>query len=124
MSYGVVVGYQTWIHTEVIHRLPRWVEFIFNTASHHRVHHGSDAQYLDKNYGGILIIWDRMFGTYQAEEEPVVYGLTEQIGTTNPVKVNFHEYVQIARDLRKADNLASVFGYLFKGPGWKPDKKE
>ncbi len=87
------------------------------------MHHGSNGKYLDKNYGGILIVWDRLFGTYQAEEEPVVYGLTTQIGTINPVKVNFHEYIQIAKDLRKARNLQHVFGYLFKGPGWKPDEK-
>ena len=122
IALSIVVAYQTWIHTEKVGKLG-WLDKVLNTPSVHRVHHGSNGKYLDKNYGGILIIWDRMFGTYQAEEEPVVYGLTTQIGTTNPVKVNFHEYVQIAKDLRKADSLGSAVGYLLKRPGWKPKSR-
>ena len=85
--------YQFWIHTERIHRLPRWVEGVLNTPSHHRVHHGSNHQYLDKNYAGILIIWDRIFGTWEPEGERVRYGLTKNLTTYNPVHVAFHEYV-------------------------------
>ena len=86
--------YQFWIHTERVVRLPRWVEAIFNTPSHHRVHHGSNEQYLDKNYGGILIVWDRLFGTFEPEGERVRYGLTTNIETFNPVRVAFHEYAR------------------------------
>lgn len=81
--------YQFWIHTEAIKKLPNPIEFIFNTPSHHRVHHSSDLKYLDKNHAGILIIWDRMFGTFQPEEEKPVYGLTKNVNTFNPVKIAF-----------------------------------
>jgi sterol desaturase/sphingolipid hydroxylase (fatty acid hydroxylase superfamily) len=113
--------YQFWIHTEKIRVLPRPIELIFNTPSHHRVHHGANAQYLDRNYGGILIVWDRMFGTFEPEGERVKYGLTTNIGTFNPVKVAFHEYEAIGRDVAQARNWRERLGYLFKGPGWAPD---
>lgn len=112
--------YQFWIHTERIGRLPRWFEFIFNTPSHHRVHHGADEQYLDKNYGGILIIWDRLFGTYTGESERVHYGLTTNIDTYNPVRVAFHEYHALVTDLRRARSLRARIGLLWHGPGWRP----
>jgi len=113
--------YQFWIHTEVIKKLPWPIEFIFNTPSHHRVHHSSDIKYLDKNHAGILIIWDRMFGTFQEEEEHPVYGLTKNIDTYNPVHIATHEWVDIVKDLRKARNWRHVFGYLFGPPGWSHD---
>ena len=113
--------YQFGLHTERIGKLPRPIEFIFNTPSHHRVHHGSNEQYLDKNYGGILIIWDRMFGTFQGEDEKVVYGLTKNIRTFNPLKVVSHEYAAIVRDVRGARSRREKLGYLFGGPGWTPD---
>lgn len=112
--------YQFGLHTETIGRLPRPVEFVFNTPSHHRVHHGSQQQYLDKNYGGILIVWDRIFGTFEPEGERVRYGLTKNIDTFNPIRVAFHEYVDIWRDVRRADTWRDRIGYAFRGPGWRP----
>ena len=82
LAFSWSLLYQFLLHTEAIDRLPRPIEFIFNTPSHHRVHHGSQEQYLDKNYGGILIIWDRMFGSFEPEEERVRYGLTKNIKNT------------------------------------------
>ncbi|NMH88249.1 sterol desaturase family protein [Flavivirga algicola] len=115
----LVAQFQTWIHTERIGKLG-WLDGIFNTPSIHRVHHGSNNKYLDKNYGGFLIIWDRLFGTYQKEEEPVVYGLTKNINTNNPIKINFIEYKHILEDVKRCktlkDKLRIVFGSLI----WKP----
>lgn len=118
---AVSLIYQFWIHTEAIHKLPRAVEFVFNTPSHHRVHHASDPKYLDRNHAGILIIWDRMFGTFQEEEEHPTYGLTRNIDTYNPVRIAFHEWLDIGRDLRRAPGLKAKLGYLFGPPGWSHD---
>jgi sterol desaturase/sphingolipid hydroxylase (fatty acid hydroxylase superfamily) len=112
--------YQFWIHTERIRRLPRWVEAVFNTPSHHRVHHGSNRVYLDRNYGGILIVWDRLFGTFTPERERVRYGLTRNIESFNPIDVAFHEYRAMWSDLRRARSWRDRAGILFHGPGWKP----
>jgi sterol desaturase/sphingolipid hydroxylase (fatty acid hydroxylase superfamily) len=112
--------YQFWIHTERIGRLPRWYEAVFNTPSHHRVHHGSQQQYLDRNYAGELILWDRLFGTFEPERERVRYGLTKNIETFNPVRVNFHEYLAIWHDLSQAPRWRDRLGILFRGPGWRP----
>jgi sterol desaturase/sphingolipid hydroxylase (fatty acid hydroxylase superfamily) len=111
---------QFWIHTERIQKLPRWYEFVFNTPSHHRVHHGSQPQYLDKNYAGILILWDRIFGSFEPEVERVRYGLTTNIETFNPVTVALGEYGAIARDVRRARGLRGRAGYLLGPPGWTP----
>jgi sterol desaturase/sphingolipid hydroxylase (fatty acid hydroxylase superfamily) len=119
--HAVSLMYQYWIHTETIRKLPRWYEFIFNTPSHHRVHHGSNAQYLDRNYGGILIIWDRIFGSFEPEGERVKYGLTKNIHTFNPLKVFAHEWIAIWRDVRGAKSRRERLGYMFRGPGWSPD---
>jgi sterol desaturase/sphingolipid hydroxylase (fatty acid hydroxylase superfamily) len=113
--------YQFGIHTERIRVLPRPIELIFNTPSHHRVHHGANAQYLDRNYAGILIVWDRMFGTFEPEGERVRYGLTKNIRTFKPWRVAFHEYRAIGQDIRGARNWRERMGYLFRGPGWQPD---
>ena len=113
--------YQFWIHTERIKRLPRWVERVFNTPSHHRVHHGANHQYLDKNYGGILIVWDRLFGTWEPEEERVRYGLTKQLRTFNPFRVAFHEYIALARDVRRARGWRLKAQVAFRGPGWSAE---
>ena len=106
---------------ERLDRLPRWFEKVFNTPSHHRVHHGSNHQYLDKNYGGILIVWDRLFGTFEPEGERVRYGLTKNIETFNPVHVAFHEYAAMWRDLRRARGVRAKGGVLLRGPGWRPE---
>ncbi|MFA9566373.1 MAG: sterol desaturase family protein, partial [Acidimicrobiales bacterium] len=113
--------YQYWIHTELIDRLPQPVEAVFNTPSHHRVHHGANLQYLDKNHGGALIIWDKLFGTFEPEVRRVKYGLTKNIETFNPIRIGYHEFVDIVRDVRKAKGLRTKLGYVFKRPGWRPD---
>lgn len=120
---GISLVYQFWIHTESIRRLPRWVEFIFNTPSHHRVHHASNARYLDRNYAGILVIWDRMFGTFVAEEdeEPCRYGITANLGTFNPLRIAFHEWAAIARDVARARTWRDRMQYVFGPPGWTPE---
>ncbi|MFI5123118.1 MAG: sterol desaturase family protein [Vicinamibacteria bacterium] len=112
--------YQFWIHTEKIRKLPRWFEAIFNTPSHHRVHHGVNDQYLDRNYGGILIIWDRLFGTYEPEGERVRYGVTTQLRTHRPVRVAFHEYIAMWHDIKRAARFRDKLGVVFRGPGWTP----
>ncbi len=122
LSLVFILTYQFWIHTELIRKMG-WFEYIFNSPSHHRVHHGSDDIYLDKNYGGLLIIWDRIFGTFQKEEFKPTYGLTTQINTINPIKIHAYEYIGIFKDLWKAKSIKEAFGYLFKAPGWKPEKR-
>jgi len=115
---GFNLIYQFWVHTETIGRFPRWFEAVFNTASHHRVHHGSNGRYLDKNYGGIFIVWDRLLGTFEEEREPVVFGLTKNITTYNPIRIAFHEYAAIWRDVRTAKSAREVYGYVLGPPGW------
>jgi sterol desaturase/sphingolipid hydroxylase (fatty acid hydroxylase superfamily) len=110
--------YQFWLHTERIGKLPTWFERVFNTPSHHRVHHGANRRYLDRNYGGILIIWDRLFGTFEPEGERVRYGLTTQLQTFNPIHVAFHEYAALLRDLRRAPDWRTRVQVVFRGPGW------
>lgn len=120
---GFSLVYQFWIHTEVIKRMPRWFEAVFNTPSHHRVHHARNARYLDANYAGVLIIWDRMFGTFtpETDEEPPRYGLVRNLGGFNLFHVAFHEWIGIGKDLSKARSAREVMGYLFGPPGWSPD---
>lgn len=120
LAYGLVVGYQTWIHTELIVKMPRWFEFVFNTPSHHRAHHGSEEQYLDANYGGILIVWDRVFATFKAEGTRPVYGLTTQIESSNPIDVQFSEIRKLRQDLRSDRQLATKLQRLWQPPGWQP----
>ena len=110
--------YQFWIHTEAVHLLPRPIEFIFNTPSHHRVHHGSNLKYLDKNHGGILIIWDRLFGTFKPEEERPTYGLTKNIETYNPVRIAFKEWGELFRSAGRSHSLRNFWSYLYRPPGW------
>ena len=120
-ALSIVVLYQTWIHTERIGRLG-WLDLVFNTPSVHRVHHGSNRKYLDRNYGGILILWDHLFGSYQAEEEKVVYGLTKQLGTSNPLVINVSEFAAIGRDVWQAKKWSHITGYVFGRPGWRPNE--
>jgi sterol desaturase/sphingolipid hydroxylase (fatty acid hydroxylase superfamily) len=118
VSGGLNLIYQFWIHTEIIGKLPRWFEAVFNTPSHHRVHHGSNVEYLDKNYAGVLIVWDRCFGTFVEERARVVYGLTKNITSFNPFIIAFHEYAAILRDLRAAPTWRARAGVAWHGPGW------
>ena len=113
--------YQFWIHTEHINKFPAPIEFIFNTPSHHRVHHGSDLDYLDKNHAGVLVIWDRMFGTFALENNRPTYGLTTNINSHNPVRIAFHEWIAIGQDIRRAPSLRTALGYVFGPPGWSHD---
>ena len=113
--------YQYWIHTETIGKLPKWFEFIFNTPSHHRVHHGSDLKYLDMNYAGILIIWDRMFGTFIKETDTPKYGLVKNIDTYNPARIAFIEWGQVIQDVWRAPGLYNKIQYVFGPPGWSHD---
>jgi sterol desaturase/sphingolipid hydroxylase (fatty acid hydroxylase superfamily) len=110
--------YQYWLHTEKIKKLPAWIETIFNTPSHHRVHHSSLVEHLDKNHGGTLIIWDRLFGTFLCEDSKPVYGLTKNIMSNNPFVIAFHEWVCLFRDLKKSKTLRDGVNFLFNSPGW------
>jgi sterol desaturase/sphingolipid hydroxylase (fatty acid hydroxylase superfamily) len=112
--------YQYWIHTELIDRLSPGAEKVLNTPSHHRVHHGANPQYLDKNYGGILITWDKLFGTFEPEVRRVKYGLTKNIKTFNPVKIGYREFADVARDVRHAKGWRNKLGHIWNRPGWKP----
>jgi len=113
--------YQFWIHTETIRRLPAPLEKILNTPSHHRVHHGSDLKYLDRNHGGILIIWDRLFGTFQAEEERPTYGLTNNIRSFNPAVVALSTWAQLIGKARRAPSWRQALNYFVRPPGWSHD---
>ena len=118
--FSINLIYQFFVHTETVRTLPRPIELVFNTPSHHRVHHGSDPEYLDKNYAGILIVWDRMFGTFVAEGKRPTYGLTKNKDTYNIVKLQYGDYAELWRDLRAADSWRHRLGYLFRPPGWRP----
>lgn len=111
--------YQFWIHTETINKLG-FLEYFLNTPSHHRVHHGRNPKYIDKNHAGTLIIWDKMFGTFQAEEERPTYGITKPINSWNAVWANFSHYAEMGKDLRRINNWSDKVKYLFKKPGWLP----
>ena len=124
LAFSLNLLYQFWIHTEAIDRMPRWFEWLLNTPSHHRVHHASNPRYLDANYAGVFMIWDRLFGTFVPEqaEEPAHYGLVKNLGTFNPVRIALHEYVGIARDLlRRNLTWMQRIGYFFGPPGWSHD---
>lgn len=114
--------YQFWLHTEWVPKLG-WLEYVLNTPSHHRVHHASNADYIDANYGGVLIIFDRLFGTFVAERPdlPCRYGLTKPLISHNPVRIAFHEWLNLFNDLRGARSWREAIGYLFGPPGWRPD---
>ena len=124
---GVSLIYQFWIHTELVDKFPKPIEFIFNTPSHHRVHHASNIRYLDCNHAGIFIIWDRLFGTFSEEVKEIehpVYGLTTNIGTYQPLKVATHEYASIFKDVKRASKLSDKLKYIFYAPGWSHDSED
>ena len=121
IARGVNLLYQYWIHTETISQLGPF-EQVFNTPSHHRVHHGSNRRYLDRNHGSILIIWDRLFGTFEREDpdEPVVYGLTKNIHTYDPVRIATHEHTAMLRDIARSSSWRRRLGHMLRAPGWSP----
>jgi sterol desaturase/sphingolipid hydroxylase (fatty acid hydroxylase superfamily) len=116
--------YQFWIHTEVVRSMGP-LEAVLNTPSHHRVHHASNARYLDRNHAGSLIVWDRLFGTFEPEDaqDPPVYGLTKNINTYNPFRIAFHEWIDMWNDLRQAPTLKEKFASVFGRPGRKYERK-
>jgi len=120
---GFNLFYQFWIHTEAVNRMPRWFEYLFNTPSHHRVHHAINPRYLDRNYAGVLMVWDRLFGTFSEEQaaEPPRYGIVKRIGTFNPLRIAFHEWIAMLRDLGAARSWREARGVVFGAPGWRPD---
>ncbi len=119
--YAVNQFYQFFLHTETINRLPKWYEAIFVTPSHHRVHHACNIEYLDKNMGQVLIIWDKLFGTFAEENTKPVYGLTQNLNTFHPFKVIFNEFYKIKNDLKRPVPLSVKIKYLFNPPGWSHD---
>ncbi len=118
---GVNLLYQYWIHTETIDRIGP-PEAVLNTPSHHRVHHGSNRRYLDRNHGSILIIWDKIFGTFEPEGEPVVYGLTRNINTFDPGRIATHEYRDMLRDVARSTTWSERLSNVFRGPGWAKER--
>lgn len=121
LAGGINLLYQFWIHTEHIKKMPKWFEALMNTPSHHRVHHGRDPKYLDKNYAGVFIIWDKWFGTFKEEEERPHYGTTKPLQSWNPVYANFAHYISLFQQVGKARSVKDGFLILFKPPGWLPD---
>lgn len=117
---GINLIYQFWIHTEAINKLPRWFEYVFNTPSHHRVHHGRNPKYIDRNHAGTLMIWDRMFGTFQAEEEKPTYGVTKPTNTWNPVWANILPIVDMTKQVKATPGFWNKLKVLFYKPGWQP----
>ena len=128
LMMGLNLVYQFWVHTESVDRMPSWFEAVFNTPSHHRVHHGSNVSYLDRNHAGVLIVWDKLFGTFAQERltEPVVYGLTENLNSDDPVTVLTHGYTDLWGDLRRCKRGKDRLRYIAWAPGWRhdgPDKR-
>lgn len=119
---GLNLVYQFWIHTEQVKRFPAWFEAVMNTPSHHRVHHAVNPRYLDRNYAGVFIIWDRMFGTFEPErdDDRPRYGIVKPLPTLNPLWAAVHEWVAIARDLGRARSLGEAWGRVARPPGWQP----
>lgn len=120
---GLNLIYQFWIHTEVIDRMPRWFEAVMNTPSHHRVHHAINPRYLDRNYAGVFIIWDKWLGTFEAEraDDRPRYGIVKNLGSFNLLWAAFHEWIGIARDMWTAPGWRAKFGYALMPPGWSHD---
>ena len=120
---GINLIYQFWIHTEMVGRMPRWFEAVMNTPSHHRVHHAVNPRYLDRNYAGVFIVWDRLFGSFEPEraDDPPRYGIVRQLGSFNILWAAFHEWVGIARDLWRAPGWRNKLAYAVREPGWSHD---
>lgn len=119
LAVAVSLGFQFFVHTEAIGKLPAWVEVVFNTPSHHRVHHARNPQYIDRNYAGVLIVWDKLFGTFVPEQAPCDYGITRQIHTSNPLVMVFHEWRDMWRDVFKPGPLRLRLKHLWAPPEWE-----
>jgi sterol desaturase/sphingolipid hydroxylase (fatty acid hydroxylase superfamily) len=118
--HSINLLWQFWIHTELVGRLGP-LEWVLNTPSHHRVHHGRNVRYLDRNHGGMLIVWDRLFGTFEPEVERVDYGLTKNLDSFSPWQIAFHEWRALLRDVRRAPSLGDALRTLLRPPGWSRD---
>ena len=123
VAYALSLVYQFFIHTTLVGKLPGWVETVFNTPSHHRVHHGRNPGYIDRNYGGTLIVWDRLFGTFVAEDEqaPPDYGITRPVHSRNLLVLWTHEYVDLFRAMARPGGLQARLKHLWKPPEWDRD---
>lgn len=117
--FSASLAYQYFIHTQSVGKLWRPLEWIFNTPSHHRAHHGRNPQYIDRNYGGVLILYDRLFGTFVEEDEPVEYGITRQVRSFNPLWLNLHEWVDLARDIARPGPLVQRLRHVWMPPEWQ-----
>lgn len=122
LAVAVSLGYQFFVHTESVKKLPAWFEAVFNTPSHHRVHHARNPQYIDKNYAGVLIIWDKLFGTFVPEEAPCEYGIVRQIHTRNPFTMMFHEWRDMFADVARPGPLWLRLKHLWAPPEWERPK--
>ncbi|MEM9317366.1 MAG: sterol desaturase family protein [Pseudomonadota bacterium] len=120
---AIVLLYQTFLHTEIVGKLPPPIEWLMNTPSHHRVHHGTNKPYVDKNYGGVFIVWDRLFGTFAEETETVEFGVSPQVESVNPFVVFFHGIARLWRAVRAEPRFADKLRVLVKPPGWKPERQ-
>ena len=105
-------------HTQIVDKLGP-LEYIFNTPSHHRVHHGSNPEYIDKNYGNLFIIWDKMFGTFEPEVAPVIYGIKDNVNTYNPIKITFRDWISLGKDIRNSRSIKEALSYIVNPPDWK-----
>lgn len=125
--FGIAAGidtlYQFWIHTKLINKLPKAVEFIFNTPAHHRIHHATNPKYIDKNHAGIFIVWDRLFGTFAEEKEDteITYGITTPLRSWNPNWANWHHYHDMLQRMRQIPLWRDRIKLIFMPPGWMPD---
>jgi sterol desaturase/sphingolipid hydroxylase (fatty acid hydroxylase superfamily) len=117
-TLSINLAYQFFIHTQWVGRLPDWAEAVFNTPSHHRAHHGRNPRYIDRNYGGTLIVFDRLFGTFTPETEPVDYGLVRPVQSTNPLWLTLHEWAAMGRDMARPGPWAQRLKHLWGPPEW------
>ncbi len=125
--YAADLVYQYFVHTQAVGKLPKPIEYFFNTPSHHRVHHGRNPEYIDKNYGGVVIIFDRWFGTFQEEDmenNPVDYGIVKQIHTNNIFKINFHEWIDMIKDVGSPGSISEKLKHLWAPPEWQRDVEQ
>ncbi|MEC9356629.1 MAG: sterol desaturase family protein [Pseudomonadota bacterium] len=121
LCVAVNLAYQFFVHTEAVNKLPRAYEWLFNTPSHHRVHHARNPQYIDRNYAGVLVIWDRLFGSFVPEDpaDPCDYGITRQLKTRNPIRMMFHEWIDLFRDVARPGPLWLRTKHLWAPPEWQ-----
>jgi len=124
VMYAFNLFYQFFIHTEVVDKLPRWAERVLNTPSHHRVHHGVNPEYIDRNYGGVLIVWDKLFRSFEPEGAPVKYGVLHPVRSRNPFYIAFHLWADIVRDVMKPSSLATKLKLIFAPPGWADEQRD